>query len=106
MRSMLDWENEWVIGWLVAWLGRRWILTERSSLGWVGETSQIDLPHHAGAIFVGGSGDGTTDGGGVSIGENSSVRDADGVVGDDFGITELACSLSENNGEEEGGGND
>lgn len=98
---MLDWGN----GWLVGGLGEDGKLTERSTYG-IGEAGQIDLPHHAGAIFVGGPGNGATDGGGVSVGENSSVGDATWVVGDDFGITVLACSLSESKGEEEGGGND
>lgn len=102
------WRKKGEIGWLLACLRRRCggELTEGSSY-LVGHTGHIEQPLHASAICAGVSGEGAADGGGVSVGENGSVGDAGGVVGDDFGVRDWASVLSERNGEEaEGGGND
>lgn len=70
-----------------------------------GEVVEIDVEDHTGAIGVGGSSDVTANGGACSVGKDSPVGKAWGVVGGDGSVAELAC-LSESDGGEESGGND
>jgi hypothetical protein len=61
--------------------------------GCFGKAGDVDGPPYAGAVGVGGSGDLATDSGVGSVGKDSLVGDAGGVVADDGSVAEFASGL-------------
>ena len=70
-------------------------------LGW--KVEEVDVEIDAGAIAGGGPCDVATDGGGVPVGENGGVGDAEGIVVDNGGGAGEGLGQSQG-GEENGGG--
>jgi hypothetical protein len=72
----------------------------------VWEAVEVDIPHHAGAIRIGGASNLAADFGGSFVWENSLIGNPRGVIGGDGSIAKLASRLSERDSGEEGGRND
>jgi hypothetical protein len=61
----------------------------------VWEAVEVDIPHHAGAVRIGGASNLAADFGGSFVWEDSLVGDPRGVVGGDGSIAKLASRLAE-----------
>ena len=72
------------------------------ALGW--ETEEVNVEVYTSAIAVGGPGDVAADCGGVTVGENSSIGHAGGVVVDDRGGAGECESEGKGRGEDGDGG--
>ena len=76
--------------------------TKRAQSSFVGESVEISAEDDTGSVGDGGADDVATEAGGCALGKNSLVGHADGVVGDDRGVAELACRAGDD-GPEDGG---